>query len=262
VHKRSRVLRRIAPAAVVVVISSGFAASPAAAGFFDFLFGTDGHAAHPQRSTFDPFGLNSAPGPAPARAPRTEIGHTTGYCVRSCDGRYFPVQARGGVSPAQVCQSFCPAAPTKVYFGGNIDNALSATGERYADSDNAYAYRKALKADCTCNGRDPTGLAPVDLSLDTTLRPGDIVATVSGLVAYSGATASNDQTSEFTPVANYPGLTADVRAKLGEMKVAPVSAGLADEPASPLRDDSRIAPTQGSLVPKTVSTRANRAELD
>ncbi len=89
-----------------------------------------------------------------------------------------------------MCQAFCPASPTKVFFGSNIDGASSANGERYADSENAYAYRKAMRADCTCNGRDPAGLAPVDLTLDTSLRPGDVIATTSGLVAYSGVKAA------------------------------------------------------------------------
>ncbi len=131
---------------------------------------------------------------------------------------------RGGATPAQICQSFCPASATKVFSGSTIDNAITTNGERYADLPNAFAYRKALKADCTCNGRDSAGLAPVDLSLDTTLRPGDIIATSTGLVAYSGTKTATGQTAEFTPVANYPGLTADVRARLGEMKVAPVTA--------------------------------------
>ena len=92
-------------------------------------------------------------------------------------------------------------------------------------SENAFAYRKALRADCTCNGRDSGGLAPIDISLDGSLRSGDVIATASGLVAYTGIRVGNDQTAEFTPVASYPGLTAEVRARLGEMKVAPVSAG-------------------------------------
>ena len=44
-------------------------------------------------------------------------------------------------------------------------------------------------------------------------------------MAYTGVRVGAGQTAEFTPVASYPGLTADVRARLGEMKVAPVSAG-------------------------------------
>ena len=131
---------------------------------------------------------------------------------------------RGNASPVQTCQAFCPASVTKVFYGSNIDGATAGNGERYADSENAYAYRKALRADCTCNGRSPSGLAPVDLTLDTSLRSGDVVATTDGLVAYTGVRLGADQTAEFTPVASYPGLTADVRARLGEMKVAPVSA--------------------------------------
>jgi len=63
---------------------------------------------------------------------------------------------------------------------------------------NAFAYRKALRADCTCNGRDPAGLAPIDLTLDTSLRQGDIIATTNGLVAYSGVRAGGGQSAEFT----------------------------------------------------------------
>jgi hypothetical protein len=70
---------------------------------------------------------------------------------------------RGNASPVQTCQAFCPASVTKVFYGSNIDSAAAGNGERYADSENAYAYRKALRADCTCNGRSPSGLAPVDL---------------------------------------------------------------------------------------------------
>jgi hypothetical protein len=176
--------------------------------------------------------------------------------VRSCDGRYFPLTARNA-SPAQLCQAFCPASPTKVFFGGNIDGASSASGERYADSENAYAYRKALRADCTCNGRDPAGLAPIDLTLDTSLRPGDVIATTDGLVAYSGVRTGTGQTAEFTPVASYPGLTAEVRARLGEMRVAPVAADMIANETPPAD-----AALPVSTVPKSVSARGKRAEAD
>ena len=164
--------------------------------------------APPQANFFaDPFGLNQQAAPP---SPRVASGSGPAFCVRSCDGRYFPLTMRGGASPAQMCQAFCPASPTRVFFGSNIDGASSANGERYADSENAFAYRKAMRADCTCNGRDPAGLAPVDLTLDTSLRPGDVIATTNGLVAYSGVKVGVGQTAEFTPVASYPGLTAEV----------------------------------------------------
>jgi hypothetical protein len=165
---------------------------------------------------------------------------------------------RAAASPVQMCQSFCPASATKVYFGSNIDGATTASGERYADSENAYAYRKALRADCTCNGRDPAGLAPVDLTLDSSLRPGDVIATTEGLVAYSGVRVGNDQTAEFTPVSSYPGLTPEVRARLGEMKVAPVRDDVAAADAAVVT--SSITPA-ATPAPKPAVSRDKRAAV-
>jgi Protein of unknown function (DUF2865) len=227
-----------------------------AEGLFDFLFAPPQkqRQAPAQASFFaDPFGLNQQA--APPR-PVVTAGSGPAFCVRGCDGKYFPVTARGGISPAQVCQAFCPASATKVYFGSNIDGAASASGERYADSENAFAYRKALRADCTCNGRDPAGLAPVDLALDSSLRAGDVVATASGLVAYTGVRLGTGQTADFTPVASYPGLTADVRARLGELKVAPVTAETVAGDA-PLAEAAPV-----TVVPKAAGLKAKRAEAN
>ena len=159
-----------------------------------------------------------------------------------------------------MCQAFCPASATKVFFGSSIDGASSTPASAMPTSENAFAYRKALRADCTCNGRDPAGLAPVDLTLDSSLRAGDVIATTSGLVAYTGVRLGAGQTADFTPVASYPGLTADVRARLGEMKVAPVIAETVASDA-PLADVSRdVLPV--TVVPKAASPKAKRAEAN
>jgi hypothetical protein len=228
---------------------------------FDLLFGgapKQQQRQAPAQANFfaDPFGLNQQPAPPPRQ---TASGSGPAFCVRSCDGKYFPLM-RGNASPVQMCQAFCPASATKVFFGSTIDGASSVTGERYADSENAFAYRKALRSDCTCNGRDPAGLAPVDLTLDTSLRSGDVIATTSGLVAYTGVKLGANQTAEFTPVASFPGLTADVRARLGEMKVAPVAAEMVSEVPLP-EASTEVAPPVTS-VPKNVSARAKRAEMN
>src|SRR6266446_5586620 len=248
-------------AAVTLVSAVALAPRMASAeGIFDFFFGgfqKQQRQGSGQANFFaDPFGLNQQPAPPP-RPVASASGPA--FCVRSCDGKYFPL-ARGNATPVQMCQAFCPASATKVFFGSSIDGAYASNGERYAESENAFAYRKALRADCTCNGRDPAGLAPIDLTLDTSLRQGDIIATTNGLVAYSGVRAGGGQSAEFTPVASYPGLTADVRARLGEMKVA---SGRADVIVSeiPLVEASREVALPAISIPKTAWTRANRAEV-
>lgn len=207
----------------------------------EFLFGGAGpqQRGAPAQANFfaDPFGLNQQNQPPQPQRQASAGGGGPAFCVRSCDGKYFPLQIRSGVSPAQICQAFCPAGNAKVYYGSQIDGARAASGERYADSPNAFAYRKALKADCTCNGRDPAGLAQIDLSQDTSLRAGDIVATANGLAAYNGVRLGVEQTPDFTPVADYPGLTASLRARLGEMKVAPVHDQIAEQAPPALGGD-------------------------
>ncbi|QQO15396.1 DUF2865 domain-containing protein [Bradyrhizobium diazoefficiens] len=240
-----------------------------AEGLFDFLFGGL-QQQRPQReapqqpsSYADPFtGQQNAATPQYVPPTRSAAAGGSGpaFCVRSCDGKYFPLM-RGLVSPAQMCQAFCPASATKVYFGSSIDGAYSQTGERYADSENAFAYRKALRSDCTCNGREPAGLAPVDLALDSSLKAGDVIATSDGLVAYTGIRVGNDQAADFTPVASYPGLTAQVRARLGEMKVAPVRAETVSADAPAQAEIVREA-LPDVTVPKTQPKPAKRAGLD
>ncbi|MDP3075202.1 MAG: DUF2865 domain-containing protein [Bradyrhizobium sp.] len=257
-RRRMMVVAAMALAGTVAVTPR----TASAEGLFDFLFGgapKQQQRQAPAQSNFfaDPFGLNSQPAPPPRQM---ASGSGPAFCVRSCDGKYFPLM-RGNASPVQMCQAFCPASVTKVFFGSSIEGASSTMGERYADSENAFAYRKALRADCTCNGRDPAGLAPVDLTLDSSLRSGDVIATTSGLVAYTGVKLGASQTAEFTPVASYPGLTADVRARLGEMRVAPVSAEMVAANA-PLPETARDVVLPATSVPKTVSTRDKRAEVN
>jgi hypothetical protein len=257
-----RRMMRVAAAALagsVALAPCGASAENLLDMFFGGLQKQQQHQTPPQANFFaDPFGLNQQQAPPPR--PVASSGSGPAFCVRSCDGRYFPL-ARGNATPVQMCQAFCPASPTKVFFGSTIDGASSVTGERYADSENAFAYRKALRADCTCNGRDAAGLAPVDLTLDTSLRPGDVIATTSGLVAYSGVKVGANQTAEFTPVASYPGLTPEVRARLGEMKVAPVAADMVANEAT-LPGAGRDVMLPATSVPKTVSARAKRAEVN
>ncbi|MGA7070890.1 MAG: hypothetical protein WBZ30_05655, partial [Bradyrhizobium sp.] len=67
----------------------------------------------------------------------------------------------------------------------------------------------------------------------------------------------NNQNPEFIPVASYPGLTAGVRARLGEMKVAPVAAEAINNEAPTSGDVA--APATPALRP---ALRDKRAELN
>src|SRR5207237_989135 len=178
--------RRMYSAAVALAATLALAPRMASAeGLFDFLFG-GGSQKQQQRPASglagffaDPFGINSSAPTPPRPVASASGGSGPAFCVRTCDGRYFPVQARGNATPAQMCQAFCPAS----------------------------------------------------------------------------------QTAEFTPVASYPGLTSEVRARLGEMKVAPTSTEtIADE--APSSETSRDVAPVTSVPKSSPSIRAKRADLD
>jgi hypothetical protein len=163
------------------------------------------------------------------------------YCVRLCDGRYFPIQRTGRANAAQMCKSFCPAAETKVFSGGDIDHAAASDGTRYANLDNAFTYRERTVADCTCNGRDPYGLVTLNPESDPTLQNGDIVATNEGFMVYN----THRRHAEFTPVQSYSGLSAEWRHRLAQTRITPnnatpVSAATLRARAAAIHDDRRV----------------------
>jgi hypothetical protein len=178
--------RWVAAGALAVALTLA-AATPSSAGFFDFLFGRS-------RPT--------APAPAPqappsasdnqqdyGRSPRISggLGSPASYCVRLCDGRYFPIQRTTSAPASQVCSTLCPAATTKVFFGSDVARATAGDGSKYEDLENAFVYREKTVAGCSCNGRTPYGLASIDVHDDPTLRPGDLIATTEGLERSTGA---------------------------------------------------------------------------
>ena len=113
---------------------------------------------------------------------KPNVDASAAYCVRTCDGRYFPAPSVGDAhSKAQGCKNLCPAGETKVFSGSSIDNASSKDGRSYSALPNAFRYRKEIVAGCTCNGKDPVGLASIKPDDDKTLRRGDLIARETGL---------------------------------------------------------------------------------
>ncbi len=229
--------------AIAVASLLGSIGSASAQNLFEALFGrwTGPTAYADPQAQFNPFG---------GRDSAHEGTGSVAYCVRLCDGRYFPIQRHGGISPAQACSSFCPASATKIYNGGSsVDHAVSADGKRYTELNTAFVYREKIVPGCTCNGRDAFGLVNTPVAEDTTLRPGDIVATNSGLMAYNGS--SDPRAPNFTPINSYAGLSAEQRQRLTETKIAPVT----EAPAPP--------PPPAKQAETTVrNTRSKRAQAD
>ncbi len=204
-------------AAVLVMVA---AAMPAQAGIFERFFDDLSNALHAPARPPDIVREFAAPfEPRSERATnppgQVEGGPTKAFCVRTCDGHYFPVLAHPGLSAADACHAFCPASQTVIYSGGMIDGAVAHDGSRYADLPKAFAYRQHLVAGCTCNGHDQFGLAHIDIDNDPTLKPGDVVSTAKGMAAFTGR---QNQTAQFTPAGNYPHFSKEYRSQLSSME--------------------------------------------
>jgi hypothetical protein len=185
---------------VAGLILAGSVSGVKAAGLFDGILGL--------------FGLQ-----APVEQKPDPITYGKTYCVRLCDGRYYPVSSAGNATPVQMCSAMCPASKTRIFRGGEIDNAVDDKGARYRDIEQAFAYRTNLVPGCTCNGKDAMGLTPIDVMADPTLQPGDIVATADGLKVFQGASGDAHRTAEFTPVEKSAWVSRDVRSRLSKVKV-------------------------------------------
>jgi hypothetical protein len=205
--------------------------SARAQGFFDFLFGGF------QQRPIPPAELNHPPPPAgvgrlaPAPLGQESVnegggstGHSVAFCVRLCDGHHFPLEQMVNGTPGETCRAICPYSKTKVFFGSEIGGAVAQDGDHYANLDAAFVYRKQLVANCTCNGRDAFGLASFDVKNDPTLRPGDIVSTRDGLMAYAGKSGRGAIFTSVNPAA----LPVDIR---------PASPSVASSEHGPVADD-------------------------
>jgi hypothetical protein len=210
-------------ATAAILAASALPAPVAAESLFGFLFGGFRRPPSPppvRMETPDTFFRSLFGGESrrePAEAVRSASGPHSGYCVRLCDGHYFPVQARRNMTVAEQCQSFCPATETKVFSGGGIEHAVAPDGRRYTDLPNAFAYRKKVVAGCTCNGKSPAGLASIPLKDDPTLRSGDIVVTNAGFTVYNGRKQGEDA---FTPL-DSARVSKSVRNQLADVKIMP-----------------------------------------
>jgi hypothetical protein len=192
--------RRLAMGVAVLLSASAMAPVAQAQDFFSALFGGFGGPRGP--SIHLPFVNEGGPvAPQSEARPRTSGGGQA-YCVRTCDGRYFPINASDNQSRAASCNNFCPASDTRIVYGSSIDTATTETGKPYSELPNAFRYRTEMVAGCTCNGKDQIGLAQVKIENDPTLRKGDIVAGEGGLVVANRGADKRGASLNFSPASD------------------------------------------------------------
>jgi hypothetical protein len=209
----------------IVAISALMPESSSAQGFFDF-FRSFGHRDRTPAPRSEPYAYADPsevpPGMAPRPSAPSEPSGRSTYCVRLCDGRFFPIAGSAAASRANaatMCSALCPASKTAVFRGGKIDDAAASNGDRYADLANAFVYRSKIVDGCTCNGKDALGLARIDIAADPTLKAGDVVATAEGLKVFAGGKGERHKSADFTPVENAGKLSAELRRHFATTRV-------------------------------------------
>ncbi len=123
-----------------------------------------------------------------------------GFCVRTCDGYFFPLIKSSRASRQQSCEFQCPSAPVEIYEGASIEQAKNAKGERYSALPAAFSFRDKATAQCTCN--DPRSSHKFFKELaqnDPTLRAGDVVFEDTGAFVYNGSNLVSLGRASFVP---------------------------------------------------------------
>lgn len=125
-----------------------------------------------------------APTPSPDVPQQSGGGTYRTLCVRTCDGYYWPISFRTVQSrfdeDERICQRMCPAAEVVLYThrnpGQDVAQAVSVSGQSYADMPNAFLYRKQFNAACSCKRAGETWAHALK-HLDEKVQRGDIVVT-------------------------------------------------------------------------------------
>ena len=96
------------------------------------------------------------PYPAYENQKISRSGHYRTYCVRQCDGYYFPIDSSASPSTFdeadQKCQNRCRGAQL-FYLPKNsteIEEMVDLRGRRYDEMPTAFVYRKTLIDGCSC----------------------------------------------------------------------------------------------------------------
>ncbi len=201
--------------------------SRAEGGLLEFLFGPDPAPSQPQM--YLPRARRDS---APARRAKSAVGELRfarpkdgvpggatgfasepsagGFCVRTCDGYFFPLIKSTRATRQQSCELACPSAPMEIYDGGTIESARNYKGQRYSALPVAFAFRDRANSSCTCNDpRSSAAFFEKTARNDPTLQSGDVVVEETGAFVYSGA--------RLVPLSNASFMSSSLRDRLRAM---------------------------------------------
>ena len=208
------------------------------------------------------------PGSVPDGAIRgdaqTAGAHSGGFCVRICDGYYFPLVRSKDLGAQQSCQYGCPSASVAVYEGSAIETARNLAGEAYASLPTAFSFLKKTTEKCSCNF--PQQAQSFSLSVasnDPTLRAGDIVfgdheafvCQGSKLVAVDRSSLPSSKIREKVQImtaASRPRPAADLRAES-----APQSVRVVPQPPHAPAVEAKIADDQPVVARDTPTAQSS-----
>lgn len=163
--------------------------------------------------------------PTDQSASGENVGGPRAYCVRTCDGFFFPagpaLSGDGRRAQQMTCNSMCPGAEVAVYTVGNqgsIEDATGPRGQSYSALRTAFRFRQGVDRTCSCQGNATNGLARLPITHDFTLRPGDVVVTDTGVRVFRGGARFPYRNQDFVEARSYGRLPSDVQRRVAEIQ--------------------------------------------
>jgi hypothetical protein len=133
------------------------------------------------------FGNNNATPVPPGGDFSGASGTFRTVCVRTCDGAYFPVSfatvSARFPDDEKTCKALCPATEANLYAypnpGGDMNQAVSTTGQPYTALPTAFKFRASHDPACSCKAAGQTWSDALKSVDDKALldQQGDIIVT-------------------------------------------------------------------------------------
>lgn len=170
------------------------------------------------------------------------------YCVRECDGYFFPVGLYAGASDSashqKTCNKLCPGAKTALYVlrpgSDKIEDAAAARGGAlYSRLVAALRDREGAGKTCSCRSASSSEAPMRAIYQDFTLRRGDAVMTPHGMQVFHGGPHYPHTIGDFRPIAESRDVPERTRRLLAALERASKHARGAGERRAKLFEEHR-----------------------